>query len=223
MEQSIKSFESEVEMLKRGVDGLDINEEISVVKEKIKQLESFFSKAKDKYYEIESEMNDSSTASNTKPLINKLNSVNNEIEIAEGKFKKKKEQFKDKDKMDRFKRGELSGTERYNTERDMIMGQHKETDIQGEIIESIANNIKGTNANLVNINSELTDQGQQIDRVQEKALDSEIKVKQTDQIMTKMQKRQKCMKIVGGVAVVFFAIFDLAWIIYGLVKKFGNK
>ena len=41
----------------------------------------------------------------------------------------------------------------------MILEQHKETDYQGDIINSIASNIKDTNRNLEGIKTELKNQG----------------------------------------------------------------
>ena len=114
----------------------------------------------------------------------------------------------------------MTGSDKIKTERDMLMGQHKETDYQGEIIDSIASNIKGANTNLVGINTELKNQGEQMNRIQDHALNAEAEVKQTEKIMTKMERRQKCMKIIGGLAVVVFGIFDVFWLIFFITKKF---
>ena len=105
----------------------------------------------------------------------------------------------------------------------MIKGQIQETDYQGEIISSIASNVKDTNKNLEGINTELKQQGEQINRVQGTAMSAEKEVKQTEKIMTKMERRQKCMKIVGGFAVIIFAIFDLFWFIFWLIILFFYK
>ena len=43
----------------------------------------------------------------------------------------------------------------------------REVDNQGLMIDSIGQNIKSTNKNLVNINVELDNQGQQMDRIQD--------------------------------------------------------
>ena len=122
-----------------------------------------------------------------------------------------------------LKEGKLTGSDKIKTERDMLMGQHKETDYQGEIIDSIASNIKGANANLVGINTELKNQGDQMNRIQDHALNAEDEVKKTEKIMTKMERRQKCMKIIGGLAVVVFGIFDVFWLIFFIIKKINKK
>ena len=105
----------------------------------------------------------------------------------------------------------------------MIMDQHKETDFQGNMIDSIASNIKSANNNLVNVNTELKNQWEQMNRIQDHAANTESEVKQTEKIMTWMERRQKCMKIVGEFAVVILGIFDLVWLIFWLIKFFGKK
>ena len=102
----------------------------------------------------------------------------------------------------------------------MILDQHKETDDQGGIVDSIASNIKDTNKNLEGINAELKNQGDQMNRIHDHAMGAESQVKQTEKIMTKMERRQKRMKICGALAVIIFGIFDIVWLIYWLIKRF---
>lgn len=223
MEDGVKKFGLELDKLVSAVENLNPGGDLYEVESKIKDLDKYIDNMKKEFDDLETELNDSSSTSNTKPLINKLSSYKSDLEICENKLNKKREQWKTQERLHKFQKGELTGTERYKTERDMLVGQHKETDEQGEIIDNIASNIKSANANLTSINSELTEQGQQIERVQKKTLDSEVEVKQTDRIMTNMQKRQRCMKVIGGIAVIVFGIFDLFWLIYWLIRTFGNK
>ena len=90
----------------------------------------------------------------------------------------------------------------------------KEVDNQGLMINSIGENIKGANANLTNINNELQNQGEQMNRIQEKTLETESQVKQTGKIMTKMEGRAKCIQIITCFAVFIFGLFDAVWIIF---------
>lgn len=222
MEDSVRQFGMDLDKLVGAVDNLNPSGDLYEVQNKIKDLDKFIENMKQEFENIESEINDSSSVSNTKPLLNKLSSYKSDLEICENKLNKKREQWKDAERMNRFAKGELTGSERYKTEREMILDQHKETDIQGEMINSIATNIKSANQNLTNINTELNEQGDQINRVQKKVLDEETQVKQTDRIMTGMERRQKCMKVVGGIAVVLFGIFDIFWAIFWLLKTFGK-
>ena len=101
----------------------------------------------------------------------------------------------------------------------MILEQHKETDYHGNIINSIASNIKDTNRNLEGINTELKNQGDQMNRIHDHAMNANTQVMQTEKIMTKMERRQKCMKIIGGIAVVVLGLADAAWLIYWIITK----
>ena len=97
----------------------------------------------------------------------------------------------------------------------------KEVDNQGLMIDSIGENIKTANINLTNINNELQNQGEQMNRIQEKTLETENQVKQTGKIMTKMEGRAKCIQILTFLSVILFGLLDVAMLIFGLVKKFG--
>ena len=50
-----------------------------------------------------------------------------------------------------------------------------------------------------------------MNRIHDHAINAETEVKQTAKIMTKMERRQKCMKIVGGCTLIILAIFDEFW------------
>ena len=169
--------------------------------------------------DYDAELNDSSFTSNKKPLLGKLNQYKSDLEIAKNKLNEKKNRWKTLYNIELLKEGKLTGADKIKTERDMILDQHKETDYQGNIIESIASNVKDTNRNLEGINTELKEQGEQIARVQDHAQGAESEVKQTEKIMTKMERRQKCMKVVGGIAVIVFALFDLGWLAYWIYRR----
>ena len=94
----------------------------------------------------------------------------------------------------------------------------KEVDNQGLIVDSIGENIKSANVNLTNINNELQNQGEQMNRIQEKTLETESQVKQTGKIMTKMEGRAKCIQIITCFAVVIFGLFDVVWIVFLLLR-----
>ena len=61
-----------------------------------------------------------------------------------------------------------------------------------------------------------------MERIQGHVNNAESEVKQTEKIMTRMERRQKCMKIVGGCAVVILGIFDVFWLVFWLIKYFGK-
>ena len=216
MSADLKTLGNDIERLKNKIDRLDENGDVYQTKNDIETYEKNYNRLSEKLNDItEGESN------LEKPLISKVNQMKSDLEIILNLINRKKEAIKRKYNIELLKNGELTGADKIKTERDMIMDQHKETDFQGNMIDSIASNIKGANNNLVNINTELKNQGEQMNRIQDHVANAESEVKQTERIMTRMERRQKCMKIVGGFAVVILGIFDVVWLIFWLIKHFG--
>ena len=133
---------------------------------------------------------------------------------------KKKINQEKKKRISKLYDGELEGAERMKAERDIMLEDHKTIDNQGLIIDSIQEHVKAVGQNLTNINTELDSQGQKMDRIQEKVIETEDQVKKTGKIMGKMEKRQNCMKILTVIAIIIFALFDFVWIGFLLYHKY---
>ena len=219
---TIKNLGSDVQRFDRRVASINLQDDAYRNKQEFEDLENMYKKLYSKLDECDADIQDSSFTSNKKPLLSKLNQYKSDLEIAKNKLNEKKNRWKTAYNMELLKEGKLTGADKIKTERDMIIDQHKETDYQGEIIGSIASNIKGANRNLEGINEELKNQGDQMNRIHDHAMNAETEVKQTEKIMTKMERRQKCMKVVGGCAVVFFGIFDIFWLVFWLIHKFKD-
>ena len=218
MSTDLKSLSNDIDRLKSRIERLDENGDVYQNKNDIETFEKNYNRLTERLNDItEGESN------LEKPLISKVNQCKSDLEIILNLLNRKKEAIKKKYNIELLKNGELTGADKIKTERDMILDQHKETDYQGNIIDSIASNIKDTNKNLEGINTELKDQGEQMNRIHDHAMNAETEVKHTEKIMTKMERRQKCMKIIGVLAVIIFGIFDVAWLIFWLVKKFGTS
>ena len=215
---TIKNLGSDVQRFDRRVGSINLQDDAYRNKQEFEDLENMYKKLCSKLDECDNDIQDSSFTSNKKPLLSKLNQYKSDLEIAKNKLNEKKNKWKTAYNIELLKEGKLTGADKIKTERDMIMDQHKETDYQGDIIGSIATNIKGTNRNLEGINEELKNQGDQMNRIHDHAMNAETEVKQTEKIMTKMERRQKCMKIIGGFAVIIFGIFDIFWLIFWLIK-----
>ena len=183
-------------------------------------MQSSLTKLEQEAEDLDSEIQDSSALSNKKPLINRLSQSKTDLDIAKRKLNEKKSQWQTKYNIELLKAGQLQGADRMKTEKDMILEQHRETDIQGDMINEIANNVKGANENLVGINSELRNQGEQIQRIHNTALDAQKDVNQADKQINQMTKRQKCMKVTAGLAIVLMAILDVFLVIFMVLKKF---
>ena len=221
--ETIKEFGYDIESFDRRVNKINPQDDIYRTKQEIEDLENLYKKLNSRLDEYDNELQDSSMTSNKRPLISKLSQYKGDLEISKNKLNQKKNNWKTSYNIELLKEGKLTGADKIKTERDMILDQHKETDYQGNIIDSIASNIKDTNKNLEGINTELKDQGEQMNRIHDHAMNAETEVKHTEKIMTKMERRQKCMKIIGVLAVIIFGIFDVALLIFWLVKKFGTS
>ena len=217
MSADLKSLSNDIERLKARIERLDENGDVYQNKNDIETYEKNYNRLCEKLNDITE--GDSNLE---KPLISKVNQCKSDLEIISNLLNRKKEAIKKKYNIELLKGGELSGADKIKTERDMIMDQHKETDYQGNMIDSIASNIKSANNNLTNINTELKNQGEQMNRIHDHVANAESEVKQAEKIMTRMERRQKCMKIVGGCAVVILGIFDVFWLVFWLIKYFGK-
>ena len=217
MSTDLKSLSNDIERLKARIERLDENGDVYQNKNDIETYEK-------NYNRLYERLNDLTEGDSNleKPLISKVNQCKSDLEIISNLLNRKKEAIKKKYNIELLKGGELSGADKIKTERDMIMDQHKETDYQGNMIDSIASNIKSANNNLTNINTELKNQGEQMNRIHDHVANAESEVKQAEKIMTRMERRQKCMKIVGGCAVVILGIFDVFWLVFWLIKYFGK-
>ena len=218
--ETIKNIGYEVEKFDRKIANINLQADPYHNKQEFEDLDRMYQKLNTKFEECDTELQDSSMTSNKKPLLNKLSQYKSDLEIANNKLNDKKNRWKTQYNIELLKEGKLTGADKIRTEREMIINSHKEVDFQGKIIDSIASNIKYTNKNLEGINTELKDQGEQMNRVQDHVMNAESQVKQTDKIMTKMERRQKCMKVIGAIAVIIFAIFDIFWLIFWLVRHF---
>ena len=216
---AVRNLGSDVEKFDRRINSINLESDVYRNKQEFEDLERMYNKLSTKLDDYDSEIQDSSITSNKKPLISKLNQYKSDLEIAKNKLNEKKNKWKTQYNIELLKEGKLTGADKIKTERDMILDQHKETDYQGNIIDNIASNIKDTNRNLEGINTELKEQGEQMNRIHDNAMQAETEVKQTEKIMTKMERRQKCMKVVGGMAIVVVGLFDIVWLIYWIIYQ----
>ena len=220
VDNTVKLLGSDVEKFDRRVNNINLQEDTYRNKQEIEDLERLYNTLSKKFEDCDSEIQDTSNLSSQRPLITKLSQYKGDLEIAKNKLNEKKNKWKNQYNIELLKEGKLTGADKIKTERQMILDQHKETDYQGNVIDSIASNIKDTNRNLAGVNTELKSQGEQMNRIHDHVMSAETEVKQTDKIMTKMERRQKCIKIVSGVAIVIIGLFDIFSLIAFLIMKF---
>ena len=223
MAERTKFIDSNIEKLNNRLNSFNPSEGTYENENKVKEIEQMISNIENQIEELEIEINDDQKLSSQRPLINKMTKVKEELEISKNKFKRKKESFKIAQNVELLKEGKLTGADKTKAERDMIIDLNKETDLQGNIIESIGNNIKDANRNLVNINDQLHSQGDQINRINDHVQSANQEVKATNKIMSNMEKRAACMKALGIITIIIFTIFNLALLIYKLIGYFTKK
>ena len=149
-----------------------------------------------------------------------MKSEEKDLKIYENKYKNLVDYWEKKRRQEELISGNLTGANAIKAQRELALENQKEVDNQGLIIDSIGENIKNANVNLVNINNELQNQGEQMNRIQEKTLETENQVKQTGKIMTRMEGRAKCIQILTFLAVFIFGLFDVVLVTFLLIRKF---
>ena len=220
MDKEIKKIQLDLDELLANIDNIDDNEDINNMERNIQDFHDNYENLDSRISRIKDEMDDEPDIE--KPLINKLKSIANDMD----KFKRKLEEKNNK--LDKLKRtsqyfdGNLEGVEKKKAEREILLDQHKEIDNQGELIDSIHNNVKVAGSNLNNINTELDNQGERMERIHDVVLNTNQKVKKTGKVLSTMERRSKCMKVVALFAIVLLAIVDAGSIAYVCYKKFGS-
>ena len=210
---SIKQIQERLDSIKINLDRLQKTNELYEAERYINEITDKIRVTKK---QIEDFTNDESSYS--KPLLNSLKSYDKDLEIYENKFNAQKEKWIKKRREQDLIEGKLTGADALKAQREIGLENMKEVDNQGLIIDSIGEKVKSANVNLINVNNELQNQGEQMNRIQEKTLETESQVKQTNKIMTKMEGRAKCIQIVTFMAVIVFGLFDIVWTIFLLVR-----
>ena len=217
-DSDIKSLGYDVEKFVKKVNNINLDDDVYQLKDEFEKLDATYDDLINKMEDYDNDLKESS-GSNTKPLINKISQYRSDVEIAKNKLNEKKNSWKTQYNLEQLKEGNLTGYEKKKAERDIIMDQHKETDFQGELIIGIGEKIKGANKNLEGINTELKQQGEQIVNVKGTTANISSKVSTTDRVMTKMERRQTCGKVVGIIGIVVVGLADIALLVIKIATR----
>ena len=203
------AIKNRIRSIKNNLDELSEMKELYEAEQKLKEIEKKIKQTRDEL--------DDDDDSNLKPL---LKIEIGDLDIYEKRYKTQKLFWEKKRREEDLRSGKLTGADAIKAQREIGLDNVKEVDNQGLMIDSIGENIKTANINLTNINNELQNQGEQMNRIQEKTLETENQVKQTGKIMTKMEGRAKCIQILTFLAIILFCLLDITLLVFGLVKKF---
>ena len=217
-DSDIKTIGNSVEKFVKKVNNLNVNDDVYQIKNDIEELEGMYNDLNSQMDDCDNDLKDSSD-SNTKPLINKLTQFRSDLDIAKNKLNSKKNSWQTNYNLEMLNEGKLSGYDKKKAERDIIIDQHKETDFQGDIIKGIGEQIKGSNQNMENINAELKQQGEQIINLQGTTTGMTGKVSNTERVMTKIERRQVCGKVIGAIAIIVIGLADIAILVIKLATR----
>ena len=218
MDKEIKRIENDLDKLLMDMDAEDEQEDIQTLEKSIQDLNTNFGQIDGRYTRIKEEIEDDKP-DNEKPLMNKLKSIQYEMNRCKKKLEAKEKNLESLKRKNKYYDGELEGTERIKAEREIALDNQKKVDSHGLIINSIQENVKAAGTNLQNINTELDSQGQKMDRIHERVLETDDTVKKTSKIMSGMERRSSCSKILAFIAIIVFGLFDVVFGGYVIYKK----
>ena len=210
---SIDTVKTRINSIKNDLEELSTINELYEAEQKLKEIGEKIRKANSEIEDIKSD-----ESSYKKPLLNSLKSYEKDLRIYEGKYQNQVQYWEKKRRQEDLVRGNLTGADAMKAQREMGLDNIKEVDNQGLMINSIGENIKGANANLTNINNELQNQGEQMNRIQDHTNEIDSQVKQTGKIMTKMEGRAKCIQILAFLAVILVGLADVGLAIAYIIK-----
>ena len=217
----MKNLKTFLDRFKSRVEGLKATDNASQDQDEVEEIEQLLKNIEDQIEDIDTEMEDDEELSSQKPLIDKLSEHKNDFNILKNKFNQKKDEIKSAHAKELLFTGQLKGIDKRKAERDVAADQVKEVDEQGQMLDSIHENVKGANVNLENMNVEAKKQGEQIDRIGDKVITMDNTVKKTGNVMTDIERRICCRKciIVSGIILIFLMNIIMAFLI--LAKVFG--
>lgn len=143
-------------------------------------------------------------------LEKKVKSFRSDYEIRKKKVNTIDENFTKKGNIEKYKAGELRGVDARTAERDMIKELHKETDIQGDIIDDIHKDMRDAHGNLIEVSKEVKNQGDQIQRIHEGIIVATTNVQKADKNITEMTRRSFCVKLLMHIIIVLLLIGIIA-------------
>ena len=219
MDKEIKKIQLDLDELLLNIDGVEDDKyDVYNMERNIQELNANYDKIDDRYSKIKEEIEEQ--PDNEKPLINKLKSIEYDMNKCKKKITEKENRLDKLKRASKYFDGELEGAEKMKAQREILLENQKNVDNQGLIIDSIQENVKAVGNNLTNINTELKNQDEKMDRIQDKVIETENEIKKTSKIMSKMERRNACMKALTLIAIIVFGLFDITLLVYFLIRTF---
>lgn len=219
MDKDIKKIQLDLDDLLNTIDNVDDEQDdIYNIERNIKEYNANYDKIEDRYSRLKEDIEEQ--PDKEKPLINKLKSIEYDMNKCKKKITEKENRLDKLKRASKYFDGELEGAEKMKAQREILLENQKNVDNQGLIIDSIQENVKAVGNNLTNINTELKNQDEKMDRIQDKVIETENEIKKTSKIMSKMERRNACMKALTLIAIIVFGLFDITLLVYFLIRTF---
>jgi len=218
IDKELKSIQSELSSLLMSIEELDNNnDDAYLIERKVQEFNTIYDKIDDKYSKIKERLEEE--PEDEKPLLHKMKSIEDDMNKCKRKIVEKKNKLDQLKLKSQYYNDELEGADKMKAERNILLENQKKVDVHGLMIKSIQENVKSAGTNLQNINNELDSQGEKMDRIHEKVIDTENEVKQTAHILNRMEGRNVCMKILAWITIIVLGLLDIAWIIFLIIKR----
>ena len=217
----MKHLNNQLNKLKSQIEKFKPSDDVSKDQEDMERIEELIKDIETEIEEIDNEIEEDEDLKEKKPLLDKVSEQKNEFNIQKNNFNKKKDEARSAHSKELLMQGKLTGVERKKAQRDMAIDQVKEVDEQGLMLNSIHNNVKDANKNLENINVELKQQGEQIDRIGDKVITIDQSVKKTGQTMGEMERRNCCRKFILVFGTIILILVNIIMVFLILAKLFG--
>lgn len=219
-DKEIKKIQLDLDDLMLSIDKTLDEDNVYDIERSIQEFNANYDKIDDRYSRLKDEIDEQPEYE--KPLINKLKMIQSDMSKCKKKINEKENKLDKIKRKNQYYNGELEGADRMKTEKEILLENQKNVDNQGLMINSIQQNVKEAGTNLLNINTELNSQGQKMNRIQDKVLETEEHVKKSGKIIGKMERRNFCMKVVTIIAIIVFGLLDITWIAFLVIRKINN-
>ena len=219
-DKEIKKIQLDLDDLMLSIDKTYDEDNVYDIERSIQEFNANYDKIDDRYSRLKDEIDEQPEYE--KPLINKLKMIQSDMSKCKKKINEKENKLDKIKRKNQYYNGELEGADRMKTEKEILLENQKNVDNQGLMINSIQQNVKEAGTNLLNINTELNSQGQKMNRIQDKVLETEEHVKKSGKIIGKMERRNFCMKVVTIIAIIVFGLLDITWIAFLVIRKINN-
>lgn len=211
----LKKIKDRIETLKNDLEGFEDLEDLQEAEIKLKQVETKINDIENLFKEISED-----EGGLDKPLITDRDTQEREFDIRKNEYNKIKLKWDKQREYKDLEEGKLTGADAHKATKNLACDNLKEVDNQGILVERIGENIKTANDNLEKGKIEITEQGEQMNIIQDGVNNADAQAKQTGKILSRMEGRAKCIQVFAFLAVILMGITDIALLGFGVYWRY---